>query len=186
VTPPGGPHRRRLRRVAQVAVGAAALAAYSVRAPDLSAPDAVARRRAAEAPAAPDGLTPGLTGLTPDPAPLADWDVLRGLDPRTGVASPALARLRGRRVRVPGYVVPLDDARAEGAEFLLVPYYGACIHVPPPPANQMVLVRTPRPVRAALFDPVWVEGRLEVGLEQGAYGRVGFRLAGARVRPYTG
>src|SRR4051812_19776056 len=52
--------------------------------------------------------------------------------------APVRFELQGSRVRLPGYVVPLDEARGGVKEFLLVPYFGACIHVPPPPANQIV------------------------------------------------
>ena len=46
----------------------------------------------------------------------------------------------GQSVRLPGYVVPLEDLAAGIKEFLLVPYFGACVHSPPPPANQIVHV----------------------------------------------
>jgi len=53
--------------------------------------------------------------------------------------------LNGKRVRVPGYVVPFDfNAESEYTEFLLVPYFGACLHTPPPPPNQIILVKTER------------------------------------------
>jgi hypothetical protein len=68
----------------------------------------------------------------------------------------------GRSIRIPGFVVPLEvteDRRV--TEFFLVPYYGACIHVPPPPPNQIIHVRyeagfTPD----ALYDPFWITGTL--------------------------
>jgi len=66
-------------------------------------------------------------------------------------------------VRIPGYVVPLEFADQKAVEFLLVPTAGACIHTPPPPANQLVHVRYPRGVEIkGLYDPVWVKGRIEV------------------------
>ena len=57
------------------------------------------------------------------------------------VAAPVVKALDGQLVKLPGYIVPLDVTE-EGrvTEFLLVPYYGACIHTPPPPANQIVVV----------------------------------------------
>ena len=51
------------------------------------------------------------------------------------------ADLNGKRVRIPGYMTPLSFEDAEVGEFLLVPYVGACVHVPPPPANQIVYVK---------------------------------------------
>ncbi|MDQ8170832.1 MAG: DUF3299 domain-containing protein, partial [Gemmatimonadota bacterium] len=69
---------------------------------------------------------------TPAAAVNVDWRILAGLDYENGRASDTLRKLDGKLVRVPGFVVPLDDAMEEGAEFLLVPYYGACVHTPPP------------------------------------------------------
>src|SRR5687768_227568 len=71
---------------------------------------------------------------------VADWRMLAGLDYNTGEMTPALSQANGKRVRVPGYMVPLDDSASGVDEFILVPYYGACIHTPPPPPNQMVYV----------------------------------------------
>ena len=69
--------------------------------------------------------------------------------------------LDGEEVRMPGYIVPLELSAAGVTTFLLVPYVGACIHVPPPPANQLVLVTTQRPWPSeSLWDAVWVTGRM--------------------------
>ncbi len=69
--------------------------------------------------------------------------------------------LDGMAVRMPGYVLPLELTGGEVREFLLVPFVGACIHVPPPPPNQMVFVAADRPfVSEGLYEPVWVEGVL--------------------------
>jgi hypothetical protein len=70
--------------------------------------------------------------------------------------------LVGETVRIPGYVVPLEFADQKTVEFLLVPTAGACIHTPPPPANQLVHVRYPKGLDfRGLYDPVWVKGRME-------------------------
>ena len=68
----------------------------------------------------------------------------------------------GEKIRIPGYKVPFSyDAKAEITEFLLVPYYGACIHAPPPPPNQTIFVRTENPVLLKdLPQAAWVEGTL--------------------------
>ncbi len=71
--------------------------------------------------------------------------------------------LDGENVRIPGYALPLEFSGSAVTEFLLVPYVGACIHVPPPPPNQIVFVRAKEPYTpTGLFDPVWVSGRLSV------------------------
>jgi hypothetical protein len=70
--------------------------------------------------------------------------------------------LVGETVRIPGYVVPLEFADQKAVEFLLVPTAGACIHTPPPPANQLVHVRYPQGMEfEGLYAPVWVKGRME-------------------------
>lgn len=67
-----------------------------------------------------------------------DWRLLSELDFRTGKKSAALEKVDGKTVKVPGFMVPLEDGADGVTEFLLVPYFGACIHVPPPPPNQIV------------------------------------------------
>ena len=55
--------------------------------------------------------------------------------------APANPKLNNRRVSIAGFVVPLDGEREKTREFLLVPYFGACIHAPAPPANQVIHVK---------------------------------------------
>ena len=68
----------------------------------------------------------------------------------------------GVKVRLPGYTVPFDYGyEAEISEFLLVPYFGACLHAPPPPPNQTIYVTTSAPIKLVdLAQAVWVEGTL--------------------------
>jgi len=76
-----------------------------------------------------------------------------------GLAKAVEPTLNGSRVRIPGYVLPLEFDGTLVREFLLVPYVGACIHVPAPPANQMVFVRSSVGFDIPeLYAPVWVEG----------------------------
>jgi hypothetical protein len=120
----------------------------------------------------------------PSDLPTVTWGQLRALDIRTGDAG-ALRRLHGRKVRVPGFIVPLDDFQEEMAEFLLVPYYGACVHTPPPPANQMIFARTTgKRVRVGWWQPVWLEGTLLITPYRSVYGEAGFRMTVDRVLPY--
>jgi len=75
----------------------------------------------------------------------------------------ANAELNGENIRIPGYLLPLEFEDRKVVEFLLVPWVGACIHTPPPPANQLVHVRYPQGVEfEGLYAPVWVKGRIEV------------------------
>lgn len=72
--------------------------------------------------------------------------------------------MNGKQIRLGGYPVPLEsDAKGSSTLFFLVPYPGACIHVPPPPPNQLVLVRYPKGLKIAdIYTPLWVSGRLSV------------------------
>ena len=114
------------------------------------------------------------------------WGTLRGMDAKTGVASPEVKALNASTVRVPGYIVPLDDNARDLGEFLLVPYMGACVHTPPPPPNQMIYVKMTRGQRAAfgLNDAVWVEGTIFLGSRSSPYGPVFYAMNAADVRRY--
>ncbi len=116
-----------------------------------------------------------------------DWRVLAGLDYSNGKATDTLKKLEGKLVRIPGFVVPLDDFQEEGAEFLLVPYYGACVHTPPPPPNQIVMVGMTgkKTIKLNLFDAVWLSGRLKIASVESPYGTVGYQLEGLKVEPYS-
>ena len=114
------------------------------------------------------------------------WRLLASLDYRTGEPGEELAALAGKLVKIPGFTVPLEDWASSAAEFLLVPYVGACIHTPPPPPNQLVYIEMEDGKRAKLdgWNPVWVEGVLEIEVTESVYGDVGFTLTGQRVYPY--
>jgi hypothetical protein len=136
--------------------------------------------------AAPSPLRTGLHSALQDTPPI-DWRVLAGLDYLTGKATDTLKALNGKRVRVPGFVVPLDDFMEDGAEFLLVPYYGACVHTPPPPPNQIIFVQmeNKKAVKLALFDAIWMHGTLKIATVESPYGTVGFTIDGQKMEPYS-
>ena len=99
--------------------------------------------------------------------------------------APVVAHLAGQRVRIPGFVVPLESDGKTIREFLLVPYFGACVHVPPPPANQLIHVVPDRPVPSAWnMAPVWVSGVLAVARFDSGMGNAGYQLRGLRVEQY--
>lgn len=104
-------------------------------------------------------------GAPPAPAPLPIHDLANALSEAGPAASqqspnaPVVKALDGIEAKLPGYIVPLEISEAGlVTEFLLVPYYGACIHVPPPPSNQIVYVKTAKGVQMdELYQPFWVE-----------------------------
>lgn len=99
--------------------------------------------------------------------------------------APMVESLDGKRIKIPGYVVQLEGDAEKVTEFLLVPYFGACIHVPPPPPNQIVLVRFPTGVPYEhTFDAVWVEGTIKVERAEGQVAVVGYQMEAVTVTPY--
>ena len=102
--------------------------------------------------------------------------------------APIVKSQLNKKVRLPGYVVPLDAERSEKREFLLVPYFGACIHTPPPPANQIVLIRPTAQSKIKKLpesmDIVWVEGEIKEGRVATSQGVSGYLLEAISVAPY--
>jgi hypothetical protein len=99
--------------------------------------------------------------------------------------APAEASLDGAAIKLPGYLVPLDESKAGITEFLLVPYFGACIHTPPPPANQIVLVQPAKPIQGYhTMDTVWASGRLRAARQGSPMGTSAYRLEAALVERY--
>jgi hypothetical protein len=102
--------------------------------------------------------------------------------------------LDGRLVRMPGYLLPLEFSGKEVSEFLLVPWVGACIHTPPPPPNQIIHVKTDKPVgNVSMFMAIWVTGRMSTKstktnlyLVDGASDiDAGYSLRASEVEPYN-
>ena len=99
--------------------------------------------------------------------------------------APTEPALDGSRIKLPGYLVPLEEVAAGHTEFLLVPYFGACIHTPPPPANQIVLVVPAKPAAGfRSMDTVWVRGVLRTARNNSPMGSTGYRLEAALVEAY--
>lgn len=114
------------------------------------------------------------------------WSTLKLLTSSTPAGSP-VRQLNGKRVSIPGFMVPLEDDAQEVTEFLLVPYAGACIHVPPPPPNQMVYVQLIHGGKAKMSftEPIVVTGTLKISNVKSPYGDVSYNLDGETVKPYV-
>jgi hypothetical protein len=100
--------------------------------------------------------------------------------------APVNPAMNGTTIRIGGLVVPLEHQGGALKTFLLVPYYGACIHTPPPPANQIIHVSLAKPVRnIRSMDAVWVTGLLAVEQKNTAQGVSGYAMQGQAVTPYV-
>ena len=100
--------------------------------------------------------------------------------------APTNPEMNGAEVRLPGFIVPLEENKGEITEFLLVPYFGACIHTPPPPANQILHVRPQKGAKFRAMDTVWVSGKLQTARNDSMMGVSGYQRSGASVTKYTG
>ncbi|MFN4148402.1 MAG: DUF3299 domain-containing protein [Rhodocyclaceae bacterium] len=99
--------------------------------------------------------------------------------------APAESSLDGQRIRIAGFALPLERVGEKVTEFLIVPYFGACIHTPPPPANQIIHAKSAKPLAGVkMMVPLWVYGTLSVKRGVTQWGVAGYRLDVDKVAPY--
>lgn len=94
----------------------------------------------------------------------------------------------GRKVRIPGFVVPLvfGNGAQQVKEFFLVPYFGACIHVPPPPPNQIIYGRYQQSFHlASLSQPYWIYGKVTTTLVENDTATSAYSFVVDKIEPYT-
>ena len=90
-------------------------------------------------------------------------------------------------IRIPGFVVPLEYGEDQRVtEFFLVPFFGACIHVPPPPPNQIIYMKVEEGFELVnLYDPVWVSGVLQTSLTENEMATSAYSMNAELIEPYT-
>ncbi len=93
--------------------------------------------------------------------------------------------LNGSRVRMPGFILPMETGAEGVTEFILTPYAGACVHVPPPPPNQLVYVTTRRPWPGnTMFEAIWVTGTLSVNPITTPLAEIGYAMEADDIEIY--
>ena len=115
------------------------------------------------------------------------WEVENGeaMMRETLQNTPLVEALDGRQVKVSGYVVPLTSDEEAISEFLLVPFLGACVHVPPPPANQIVYVKPLYPLlQGESWDVVSVVGTIGAQGRTSEFGAAGYEMTDALLVPF--
>jgi hypothetical protein len=113
-------------------------------------------------------------------------------DPRSARYRQALSSTRiiedfnNQRIRIPGFIVPLvSDEKQNISEFFIVPYFGACLHFPPPPPNQILHVKTDKKVRLNnLQDAFWFEGQIKIEITNNLLGKAAYSLRLEGISPY--
>jgi uncharacterized protein len=137
-----------------------------------------------------------------------DWDPMKALkdlnlgqirsdaDPRAIAAMAAMRKawddapieptLNGSNIKIEGFVVPLDMTSEAIGEFLLVPFFGACIHTPPPPANQIIHIVPKEPQKGLrAMETVTIEGTMETVTSTTSMGNAGYRIINPKISIVT-
>lgn len=128
------------------------------------------------------GAAPEAAAPPPPPMPEGKWMSRARKQPGAGQPANVVKDLDGKLVRIGGYVVPLDFDSTKVKEFLLVPFVGACIHVPPPPTNQIVYVKAANGFEVqGAFDPVWVTGTMKTEMQFTGLAETGYSLEADKV-----
>lgn len=170
----------------------------------LLAPLAQAQDKAPARPAAPRGAYAEITWdelVPPDWDPLKqfkdmNFGVLNDADPKAAAMlkkmrevwdnAPVNNKMDGKAIRIPGYIVPLEEGKSGMTEFLLVPYFGACIHSPPPPANQIIHVKAKDATKGLKsMDTVWVNGTLHTLRSDTFMGASSYRMDAQGIERYV-
>ncbi len=160
-----------------------------------------------KAPAKPAAAPAAYAEITWDELVPPDWDplkqfkdmnfgVLSDADPKAAAMlkkmrevwdnAPVNNKMDGKAIRIPGYIVPLEEGKNGMTEFLLVPYFGACIHSPPPPANQIIHVRPQTPAKGfKSMETVWVNGTLRTLRSDTFMGASSYRMEAQGIERYV-
>ena len=136
-------------------------------------------------------IPPDAPPEAPDMTPLHDLSQIGDMETAPAARqnlpnAPVVAALDGQLIRLPGYIVPLEvseDGRT--TDFLLVPYFGACIHVPPPPSNQIVHVTSKEGVKLdELYQPYWIVGAMQVKASTSELADAGYQMDAQKIVVY--
>lgn len=102
------------------------------------------------------------------------------------VSTNVVTEYDGKSIRIPGFVVPLESANERMVtEFFIVPYFGACLHMPPPPPNQIIHVVVKEGIELEnLYDPFWFEGRLALKTIETETGMSAYAMTLHQAIPY--
>jgi uncharacterized protein len=126
------------------------------------------------------GSVPNDGAPAPDPKGEGRW--MSGAAKAPSAPVPVVGTLDGKAVTIGGYIVPLDFDATTVKEFLLVPFVGACIHVPPPPANQIIFVKAEKGIEVGkVFDPIYVTGTMKVSFTSTGLADAGYTIAADKV-----
>lgn len=114
-----------------------------------------------------------------------DWKDLQSLDLKSGDIPLDLKKINGTTIKIPGFIIPLEDNQDFVHEFLFVPTPMACIHVPPPPPNQIIHVKMASGKKAKMsFGPVWLIGKFIISESANKFTKTYFEMIGSSTETY--
>ncbi|MFK7957342.1 MAG: DUF3299 domain-containing protein [Lysobacterales bacterium] len=110
---------------------------------------------------------------------------LEDVETNQNMSVEVVAELNGTNVKIPGFIVPLEFEGGTVSSLLLVPFFGACMHYPPPPANQVVHVTLAKPmVIDSLWEPFWASGQMTTQFRNSEMGAAGYSITSADLTVY--
>ena len=117
---------------------------------------------------------------------LPELDDELNLDDQTPWGERVRLDLNEKEVRIPGFIVPVDfDQQQIITRFLLVPYFGACIHEPPPPPNQTIYAEfEPGYELDTIWEPFWIEGTIFVSRVEENLATASYTLIANSIEPF--
>ena len=107
--------------------------------------------------------------------------------PEVMYSTRVVSEMDGQDIELGGYPVPLEtDEQGRYISFFLVPYPGACIHVPPPPPNQIVLVNYPAGIAITdIYQPLLLTGKLQVAQTSNELADASYQVQADKVVDYA-
>lgn len=105
---------------------------------------------------------------------------------RALVSTNIIEAMDGKHIEIPGFIVPVEfDGAQIVTSFFLVPYFGACLHMPPPPPNQIIYIEIEDGfLLEELYDPVVVSGKLSVALFEDQIATSAYSMTLDKIRMY--
>lgn len=103
------------------------------------------------------------------------------------ISTKVMAELDEQWVKIPGFIVPIEsEENANVTEFFIVPYFGACLHLPPPPPNQIIYANYPQGIElTSLYDAFWISGKLNTEVITNDVAQAAYKMRAVKVEPYN-
>ena len=106
---------------------------------------------------------------------------------RALVSTDVVEDFDGQSIRLPGFIVPIEmNEKQQVTEFFLVPYFGACIHLPPPPPNQIIYVTSEKGILVEdIYNAYWLEGTIKTSFTENEIAESAYSMTAETVELYT-